>query len=151
MPTMKAMRISEYGEPNVLRLEDVPRPALKDSDVLVRVHASSVNPFDWKVRAGYLKDYIPLNLPAILGWDSSGVISRQPGVSAWKAGDEVFGQADVMRDGTYAEYVAVDQSRVARKPRSVAYREAGAVPSSPPQQPIQALFSMLMCSRGSVC
>ena len=58
MTMMKVVRIHEYGGPEVLRYEDAPRPALKEGDVLIRVHAAGVNPFDWKVRAGYLKDYL---------------------------------------------------------------------------------------------
>src|SRR5438046_102485 len=105
MSTMKAVRFHEYGGPEVLRDEDVPCPALKGGDVLIRVHAASVNPFDWKVRAGYLKGFLPLPLPLILGLDVSGVVEAlSPEVTTCQVGDAVYARADVMRDGAYAEY-----------------------------------------------
>ena len=127
--TMKAMRIHEYGAPSVLRYEDAPRPTLNAGDVLIRVHATSVNPFEWKMRAGYLKDWVPISFPKILGWDVSGVVEEvAPGVTNCKVGDAVFALADTMREGAYAEYVAVAASKVAPKPKSLDHTHAGAVP-----------------------
>ena len=74
MENMKAVRVHNYGWPDVLRFEDAPRPTPGSGELLVKVHAASVNPIDWKVRAGYMKDYIPLPLPFIPGWDVSGVV-----------------------------------------------------------------------------
>jgi NADPH:quinone reductase-like Zn-dependent oxidoreductase len=129
MSTMKAMRIHEYGDSSVLRYEDAPLPTLRDGDVLIRVHATSVNPFEWKMRAGYLKDFVPLSFPAILGWDVSGVVEAvSPGVTTCKVGDEVYALADTMRDGAYAEYIAVSASQVAPKPKSIDHIHAAAVP-----------------------
>ena len=76
MENMKAVRVHNYGGPEVLQFEDAPRPTPGSGELLIRVHAASVNPIDWKVRAGYMKDYIPLPLPFIPGWDVS-VLSRQ--------------------------------------------------------------------------
>jgi D-arabinose 1-dehydrogenase-like Zn-dependent alcohol dehydrogenase len=72
MENMKAVRIYNYGGPEVLRFEDAPRPTPGSGELLIRVHAAAVNPVDWKVRAGYLKDRIPYPLPFIPGWDVFG-------------------------------------------------------------------------------
>ena len=69
---MKAVRVHEYGPPDVLKYEDVATPELGDGEVLVKVHAAGVNPIDWKVRAGYLKDYVPFPLPFVAGTALSG-------------------------------------------------------------------------------
>lgn len=129
MATMKAVRIHEYGDSSVLRYEDAPRPTLQEGDVLIRVHASSVNPFEWKVRAGYLKDYLPMTLPTILGWDVSGVIEEvTSGVTHWEVGDEVICLADTMRHGADAEYIAVSVAKLAPKPKTIDHLHAAAVP-----------------------
>jgi hypothetical protein len=73
MENMKAVRVHNYGGPEVPRFEDSPRPTRGSGELLIRVHAASVNPIDWKIRAGYMKDHIPLPLPFIPGWDVSGV------------------------------------------------------------------------------
>ena len=81
MATMKAVRIHEYGGPEVLRYEDAPRPQAGSGEVLIRVHASGVNPVDWKVRQGFAKERLKYNMPFIPGWDVSGVIEAVgPGV-----------------------------------------------------------------------
>jgi NADPH:quinone reductase-like Zn-dependent oxidoreductase len=76
MATMKAVRIHEYGGPEVLRYEDAPRPAPTAGEALIRIHAAAGNPIDWKARAGYLKDRFNYKLPFIPGWDASGVIEE---------------------------------------------------------------------------
>ena len=81
MESMKAVRIHSYGGPEVLRFEDAPRPTAGSGEVLIKVHAASVNPIDWKARAGYLKDFIPLPLPFIPGWDVQ-ALSRQWGLAS---------------------------------------------------------------------
>src|SRR5438270_14076205 len=81
--TMKAIRIHNYGGPEVLKYEDAPRPEPQADEVLIRVHAAGVNPIDWKVREGYMKGFWPHNLPLILGWDLSGVVEELgPGPAA---------------------------------------------------------------------
>lgn len=126
---MKAIRIHEYGNPEVLRYEDAPRPEPGPGEVLVRVHAAGVNPVDWKIRAGHVKDWLKYTLPMIPGWDVSGVIdSLGPDVSGWKAGDEVYGRPDISRNGAYAEYIAVRASEIARKPKSIDHIHAAAIP-----------------------
>src|SRR6476661_4986664 len=74
--TMKAIRIHNYGGPEVLQYEDAPRPQPQAGEVLVRVHAAGVNPIDWKVREGHMKDFWPHKFPLILGWDLSGVVEE---------------------------------------------------------------------------
>jgi NADPH:quinone reductase-like Zn-dependent oxidoreductase len=129
MDLMKAIRFHEYGGPEVLRYEEVPRPEPGEGDVLVRVHAASINPVDWKIRAGYMQAVRPFPLPYILGWDFSGVVeSVGAGVTEWKPGDEVYARPDTGRSGAYAEYTAVRAAEIARKPRSLDHVHAAAVP-----------------------
>ena len=100
---MKAVRFHAYGTPEVLVYEDAPKPEPAAGEVLVKVHATSVNPIDWKIRAGHLKGFRDYALPFILGWDVSGVVeSTGPGASGFKPGDEVYGFPDSSRNGAYA-------------------------------------------------
>lgn len=127
--TMKAIQIHNYGGPEVLKYEDVPRPQPGKGEVLIRVHAASVNPIDWKVRAGYMKDFLPHSFPLILGWDVSGVIEEAgSNVSQLKKGDEVYSLPDHTRNGGYAEYIVVRESEVALKPNALHHIRAAAVP-----------------------
>jgi NADPH:quinone reductase-like Zn-dependent oxidoreductase len=129
MATMKAVRIHEYGGPEVLKFEDAPKPQAGPGEVLIRVHAASVNPVDWKIRAGYLQQMLKYELPLILGWDVSGVVdSVGAGATRLKPGDEVYSRPDMSRNGTYAEYVAVKESEVALKPKSIDHATAAAIP-----------------------
>ncbi len=127
MDTMKAIRIHSYGGPEVLQYEDVPRPVLNDDDVLIRVHASGVNPVDWKIRDGFFKEMI--TLPLIPGWDVAGVIEEiGPEVIGWEVGDKVYSRPEIFRNGSYAEYIAVKSSEVALMPESIDYIHAASVP-----------------------
>ena len=129
MTTMKAVRMHEYGDPEVLKYEDAPRPEPASGEVLVRVYAAAVNPVDWKVRAGYTKGFLNYTLPLIPGWDLSGVVeSVGAGVVDWKAGDEVYSRPDISRNGAYAEYIAVKGSELGRKPRSLDHVNSAAIP-----------------------
>lgn len=126
---MKAIRIHEYGDRSVLRYEDAPTPEIADDDVLVRIVASSINPVDWKVRRGYLASMIDYPMPLILGWDFSGVIEQVgSAVTQFEPGDEVFAHPDITRNGTYAEYIAVNASEIARKPRYISHVQAACLP-----------------------
>lgn len=129
MDTMKAVRIHTYGGPEVLVYEEVPRPQPGHGEVLVRVEAAAVNPVDWKIREGYLREMLRHSLPLIMGWDVSGVVEETgPGVTRFRAGDEVFSRPDLLRDGTYAEYVVIRETEVAFKPGSVDHHHAAAIP-----------------------
>jgi NADPH:quinone reductase-like Zn-dependent oxidoreductase len=129
MPTMKAIRIHTYGGPEVLRYEDVPRPVPAAGEVLIKIHAAAVNPVDWKVRAGLVRELLKHQLPLIPGWDAAGVIEDVgAGVARLKRGDEVYTRPDIFRDGTYAEYIAVREPEVALKPKSLDHVHAAAIP-----------------------
>jgi NADPH:quinone reductase-like Zn-dependent oxidoreductase len=129
MATMKAVRFHSYGSSEVLVSEEIPRPQAGAGEVLVRVHAAGVNPLDWKVRAGHVKGWMQHRLPLIPGWDVSGVVEAVgPDVTAFKAGDAVYGMLDFMRNGAYAEYVAAQTRNLALKPNSIDHIQAGAVP-----------------------
>lgn len=145
MDTMKAVRIHEYGGPEVLKYEDVPRPKPGPGEVLIRVHAAGVNPIDWKVREGYIPSF---SLPLILGWDVSGVVEAAgSSATGFKAGDEVYTAADRSHIGSYAEYVAVPESQIALKPRSLDHIHAAAVPLAA-LTAWQALFDTANLSAG---
>jgi NADPH:quinone reductase-like Zn-dependent oxidoreductase len=126
---MKAVRIHRYGGRDALAIDDIPVPAIAPDEVLVKVVAASINPVDWKVRAGYLAQMIPHALPLTLGWDVSGVVA-QVGVEVtqWQVGDAVFSRPDLARNGTYAEYVAIRAAECARKPRTISHVEAASLP-----------------------
>lgn len=126
---MKAIAIEQYGGPEVLRLMELPKPAVLEKDVLIEIHAASVNPVDWKIREGYLKEMLHHRFPLILGWDAAGVVVETgPGVTRFNRGDKVFSRTDIARNGTYAEYVAVDEKYVALKPANISFEGAAAVP-----------------------
>jgi len=129
MSTMEAVRIHTYGGPEVLVHEEVRRPQPKTGEVLVRVEAAAINPVDWKIREGYLREMLSHSLPLILGWDVSGVVAAiGHGVTRFRVGDEVFSRPDLLRDGTYAEYVVIRETEVAFKPQSVDHLHAAAIP-----------------------
>ncbi len=126
---MKAIVIDEYGAKEVLQERTIEKPAIKDHQVLVESFATSINPIDWKVRSGNLKKRLDFDFPIILGWDTAGVIvEKGKGVSGFAIGDRVFARPATTRQGTYAEYVAVDENLLARMPEPMSYEEAAAIP-----------------------
>lgn len=129
MAIMKAVRFHSYGDSEVLVLEEIPRPQADAGEVLIRVHAAGVNPLDWKVRDGHLKERLKHRLPLVPGWDVSGVVEAlAPDVTAFKIGDEVYGLLNFMGNGAYAEYVATPTQNLAFKPKTIDHTQAGAVP-----------------------
>src|SRR5258705_1559437 len=129
--SMKAVQVHSYGAQEVLRFEDPPRQAPESGELLIKIHAASVNAIDWKARAGYLKDVFPLPLPYIPGWDVSGIVEAiGPGVTQFKKGDQVYVVPDGARigKGTYAEYVVVKETEAALKPKSIDHIHAAAIP-----------------------
>lgn len=129
MLSMKAVRIHTYGGTDVLSYEDAPRPIAGEGEVLIRVHATSVNPFDAAVRAGYMAAYFNPPMPLIPGTDVSGVVEEVgTGVTHIAPGDSVYTRAGVSRDGAYADYVVVPAADVAAKPTSVDHIHAAAIP-----------------------
>ena len=125
---MQAFWIEELnGE---FRLRDTPRPTPKTNEVLVRVHASGVNPLDTKIRAGQAA-HADQPLPAVLGIDMAGSVEEiGSGVTAFRPGDEVYGMVGGVGglSGTLAEFVAVDADLIAHKPRNLSMRQAAALP-----------------------
>src|SRR5579862_2470806 len=128
MATMKAVRFHEYGGPEVLKYEDAPKPEPAPGELLIRVHATSVNPVDWKVRAGHMKGMINYTLPLIPGWDVSGVVEAVGAGTHMKPGDLVYSKPDLSRKDTYAEFVAVKESDVAPKPKSIDHNTTASIP-----------------------
>jgi NADPH:quinone reductase-like Zn-dependent oxidoreductase len=127
--TMKAVRIHKYGGPEVLQYEEAPRPKPAATELLIRVHAAGVNPIDWYVREGHVKDIFPHSFPFVPGWDVSGILEEVgAGVTQFKPADEVYSVPDPLRDGAYAEYITVRESEVALKPKSLHHVHAAAVP-----------------------
>jgi alcohol dehydrogenase len=128
---MKAAQINSYGEKDVLKtVNDAPKPTAQAGQILVEVHAAGVNPFDWKVRAGFMKDFIPLKFPATLGGDFAGIVAELgEGVNNIKTGDEVYGQANAVGgQGSFAEFTPVLATQVALKPKNVDFVSAAAIP-----------------------
>ncbi len=125
----KAVIIKQYGSKEVLEEGSVDLPELGNHQVLVREKATSINPIDWKLREGYLKQMFDWEFPIILGWDVAGIIEAVGSeVTEWKVGDEVFARPDTTRFGTYAEHTIVDEHLLAKKPANVSFEDAAAVP-----------------------
>lgn len=137
---MKAIRVHHYGDPSVMQLEDVPIPELCPGQMLVRVVAAGVNPLDWKLRSGSLASMMPKPFPFTPGIDGAGVIVALAGdVRGFALEDEVCFYAELGSGGTYAEYVVVAASQVARMPDGISFVEAAALPT-----PAQAAWTALV-------
>jgi NADPH:quinone reductase-like Zn-dependent oxidoreductase len=117
---MRAVVIYETGSPDVLHLEEAERPGPGDGEVLIRVHAASVNPVDWKYRRGLAEK----ELPAVLGNDVSGVVEESR-ADGFAEGDEVFG---LVASGGYAELATASAAMIAEKPAAVSHEQAAAIP-----------------------
>ncbi len=128
---MKAITYAEYGDPSVLSVTEVPDPKVGPGEVLIRVRSASVNPVDWKIVAGYLDPLMNVDLPAIPGWDVSGVV-EQVGLDTpeFEVGDEVMAYArkDWVKGGSYAELVAAPVRTVAKKPAALDWHQAAGLP-----------------------
>lgn len=124
---MKAMVLTAFGGPDAFELRDVPKPVPQAGQVLVRVHATSINPLDYQVRRGDYPDLVPL--PAITGHDVSGVVEAVgPGVTAFAPGDEVWYTPQIFDgQGSYAEYHVAAENIIGRKPASLSHLEAASL------------------------
>ncbi len=128
---MKAAQINEYGNSSVIEINEVDIPAIKSGQVVIQVNAASINPFDSTVRAGYLKDKIPLTFPATLGGDISGIITdKAEDVSSIALGDSVYGQANVIagNSGAFAEYAATSAGQIAVAPANLDFIQSASIP-----------------------
>ncbi len=126
---MIAAFIDGYGSDQVLRVGDFPAPKTGPSDILVRVHAASVNPVDFKLRDGKLRLLRRYRFPLILGHDCAGeVVQVGEDVTQFKVGDRIFSRPRNGRIGTFAEFIAIDQSEAALMPPNLKYHEAASLP-----------------------
>jgi NADPH:quinone reductase-like Zn-dependent oxidoreductase len=125
--TMMAWRVHEFGPPDVMKFERVPRPEPGPGEILVKVEAAGVGPWDGWIRAG--KSALPQPLPLILGSDLSGeIVATGPGVSELRVGEQVYGVTNPQFIGAYAEYALASAAMVSSKPTSLTYIEAASVP-----------------------
>ncbi|MDQ1274807.1 MAG: hypothetical protein QG610_379 [Euryarchaeota archaeon] len=141
---MKAVRIHEFGGPEVLKYEDVPEPQPGPGEIRIRIIAAGVNPMDWKMRKGLVGK---LPLPMIMGLDVAGVVDAmgQGGVF-FQPEEEVFAKVS-MGDGGYAEYTVVNSTQTARKPRSIGFIESASIPTAG-LAAWQALFDIAELEKG---
>jgi len=123
--TMQAIQVHEYGGPEVLALEQAPRPEFNTDQVLIRLKVAGVNPADWKIREGLYKQFMPVNFPWTPGVEGSGIIEAVgANVTTLKKGDEVYG----MVNGGYAEYALAAANDVQPKPAELTFEDAASIP-----------------------
>lgn len=126
---MKAFVVDRYQKRAALRLADMPTPETREDEVLVEVHAASVNLLDAKIRGGEFKLILPYRLPLILGHDVAGIVVKVGArVRQFKPGDEVYARADDFQIGTFAEFVSVKEASLATKPKGLTMEEAASIP-----------------------
>ncbi|WP_046655905.1 NADP-dependent oxidoreductase [Lysobacter capsici] len=126
---MKAFILDRYGKTTGLRMGDLPEPEVGEDDVLVQIHAASVNVLDSKIRNGDFKLILPYRLPMVLGNDLAGVVVRVGAkVRRFKPGDEVYAKTDSTRIGAFAEMIAINEDAVAHKPKTLSMEEAASLP-----------------------
>lgn len=128
-PTMKALTLKRYGKSPDIELADIPRPALKDDELLVKVHAASVNPIDNMIPTGLFKPVLHFRLPATMGSDLAGVVTEVGSkVTRFKPGDAVFASVFDLGTGSIAEFAAVPESAAAPKPTNLDFVQAASIP-----------------------
>jgi len=141
---VKAIQIHSYGNSGELKLEDVPTPSIRSNEALVRVHAAGVNPFDWKVREGWFKNWFPATFPLTLGVDYAGdIIQVGKDIRDFQVGDKVFGFAS----GTYSEFASVPEKDLVRMPRTVDYETAVSLPT-PGVTAYQLVLNVVRATKG---
>lgn len=124
---MKAVRIHTYGHSDQMKVEEMPRPEVDRDEVLVRIRAAGVNPVDWKIREGYLKEVQRPAFPLTLGQDFAGdVVEVGRDVGTYRPGDKVFGFAP----GSYAEFAALTTATLTNMPESTDYATAASLPTA---------------------
>jgi len=128
---MKAIAINEFGGRDKLQLMDLPLPEVKENEILVQIKAAGINPVDWKIREGYIKDLFPYDFPIILGWDAAGIVEETGSkVTRFKKGDEIFAycRKPSVHGGAYAEYIVLEEVHGAIKPKNISFEEAASIP-----------------------
>jgi len=125
---MKKIIFEAYGPPDNLKLVEAPVPVPADGELLIQIHASSINPIDWKLSSGYLQAFFPLPLPHSPGFDLAGVVVKVgSNVKSFKVGDEVYGDAG-LKNSALAEYITLKEELVAHKPKNLSFAEAAVLP-----------------------
>ncbi len=126
---MKAVTINRYGSIDVLEYSEIEKPQIKPDQLLVKIHATSINPVDWKIRQGQLQLLSGFNFPLVLGCDLSGVVLEVgEQVENFEPGDEIYTFINPLVGGAYVEYIAVPANTAALKPKNMNYSQAAAVP-----------------------
>jgi NADPH:quinone reductase-like Zn-dependent oxidoreductase len=147
---MKAIVLEQFGSADQLLLRELPIPEPEVDEIQIKIAYAGVNPVDWKIRQGLLKDRIPHEFPLIPGWDAAGVVSKVgKHATKFKAGDEVFAycRKPIIKWGTYAEYICYPALLVAFKPSILSFAQAAAIPLAG-LTAWQALFDFLHLKRG---
>lgn len=126
---MKAARITAYGDWSVFSVDEVPDPVAGPDDVVIDIAACGLNPLDWKVRRGFLKGFLPFEMPWIIGWDVAGTVAAcGANVTDLGVGDPVVGYGPLARPGGYAEKIAIPANLLARLPKGLDFTQAAALP-----------------------
>jgi alcohol dehydrogenase len=128
---MKAAQINGYGDPSVITVNDIEAPRVTAGKILVEVYASSINPFDGKLRSGAMKDFIPLTFPVTLGGDIAGIVKETgQNVTTVVVGDSVYGQAAAVagNSGAFAEFALTSAGEVAKMPANLDFKQAASLP-----------------------
>jgi len=147
---MKAMTIDGFGLDHRMKMMEVPKPMPDADEILIELAATSINPVDWKIHEGHLKDMFPHEFPLILGWDAAGTV-REVGnkVTQFKAGDKVYAytRKPKVQWGTYAEFVTVTESAAAHMPKGSSFEDAATIPLTG-LTAWQALFETMHVKKG---
>ncbi|MHA8097816.1 NADP-dependent oxidoreductase [Aquirufa aurantiipilula] len=126
---MKAYTINKYGKEEKFLQSEIPQPTAKDHEVLIQIHATSINPLDFKLKNGEFKLFMPYRFPLILGHDLAGtIVEIGSKVSRFNIGDEVYSRPADYHIGTFAEYIAVNENDIALKPKGISFEEAASFP-----------------------
>lgn len=128
---MKAVQLANYGGIDQFSIVDVTVPTPGEGEVLMRIHASAVNPFDLLVRQGLFAQYIPLPLPAVLGGDAAGTVEALgPGVTGYQLGDRIIADFPTAGQGSHAEFSVISTSAIARLPDRLDFEQGAALPKA---------------------
>ena len=126
---MKAFAIKRYSKDDKLQMVEIPDPVAKENEVVVQIHAASVNQLDLKLKSGEFKLLLPYKFPLILGHDVAGTITKVGSeVSRFKVGDEIFARPADYRIGTFAELISINEKDVALKPQNISMEQAASIP-----------------------
>ena len=148
--TMKAVNYNNYGSPDVLEIVEIEKPKINPDEILVQVHASSVNPVDWKIRKGVLKIITGKKFPKGLGRDIAGkVVELGEEVKGFEVGDEVYGKLSGLKSNAYAEYTVAKPQDLFQKPVTLNFNQAATVPLAA-LTAYQALINQGRLTKGSI-